>query len=66
MTTKIRGAHPGGTAAIGEVVNKNLETRIKGLFVSDASVLPTSPGLPPIVTIVALAKRLSKLLKKYY
>ncbi|MGE5196926.1 MAG: GMC family oxidoreductase N-terminal domain-containing protein [Deltaproteobacteria bacterium] len=64
VTTKIRGAHPGGTAAIGEVVNNNLETRIKGLFVCDSSVLPVSPGLPPIVTIVALAKRLAKQLRK--
>jgi choline dehydrogenase-like flavoprotein len=62
VTTKIRGAHPGATAAIGEVVNKNLETRIKGLFVADSSVLPVAPGLPPIVTIVALAKRLGKYL----
>lgn len=65
-TTRIRGAHPGGTAAIGEVVNKNLETQIKGLFVCDASVLPVSPGLPPIVVIVALAKRLAKYLNKYH
>lgn len=60
VTTKIRGAHPGGTAAIGEVVNKDLETEIKGLFVCDASVLPVSPGLPPIVTIIALSKKFAK------
>jgi choline dehydrogenase-like flavoprotein len=60
LTTKIRGAHPGGTAAIGEVVDKNLETKIKGLFVCDASVLPKTPGMPPIVTIIALAKRFAK------
>lgn len=65
LTTKIRGAHPGGSAAIGEVVDKNLKTKIKGLFICDASVLPESPGLPPIVTIIALAKRLSKFLKKH-
>jgi choline dehydrogenase-like flavoprotein len=59
-TTPIRGAHPGGTAAIGKVVDKNLETRIKGLFIADASVIPQAPGRPPILTIVALAKRLSK------
>jgi hypothetical protein len=29
--TKSRGAHPGGSAAIGEVVDVNLETKIKGL-----------------------------------
>ena len=58
--TKPRGAHPGGSAAIGEVVDKDLMTRIKDLYICDASVLPVSPGAPPIVTIVALAKRLSK------
>ncbi|MDD5078409.1 MAG: FAD-dependent oxidoreductase [Candidatus Omnitrophica bacterium] len=53
------GAHPGGGAAIGRVVDKNQETGIKGLFVSDASVLPFSSGLPPILTVVALSKRLA-------
>jgi len=43
----VQGAHPGGTAAIGTVVDKNLQTKIDGLFVADASVLPTAPGLPP-------------------
>jgi len=60
--TKPRAAHPGGTASIGQVVDRNLQTRIKNLYVCDASVLPTSPGAPPIVTIVALAKRLAKYL----
>jgi choline dehydrogenase-like flavoprotein len=59
-STPIRGAHPGGTAAIGRVVDKNLETCIKGLYIADASVIPKAPGRPPILTIVALAKRLSK------
>jgi len=66
VTTKVRGAHPGGTAAIGEVVDKNLQTSVKGLFVCDASVLPQSPGLPPIVTIIALAKRFSRQLISNY
>ena len=60
FVTQPSGAHPGGTAAIGEVVNTNLETEIKNLFVCDASVFPTAPGLPPILTIVALAKWLAK------
>ena len=54
------GAHPGDTAAIGQVVDKDLQIRIENLFVCEASVLPTSPGLPPILTIVALSKRLGK------
>lgn len=62
-STVYRGAHPGGTAAIGKVVDSNQETEIKGLFVSDASVLPVSPGKPPILTILALSKRLADYLK---
>ena len=58
-STLYRGAHPGGTAPIGEIVDSNQETEIKGLYVSDASVLPISPGKPPILTILALSKRLS-------
>ncbi|MDO8870598.1 MAG: GMC family oxidoreductase N-terminal domain-containing protein [Methanobacteriaceae archaeon] len=60
ISTHPRGAHPGGTAAIGDVVNENLETPIKNLFVADASVLPTAPGAPPLLTIMALSKRLAK------
>jgi choline dehydrogenase-like flavoprotein len=62
VSTPARGAHPGGTAAIGKVVDSNLETEIDGLFVADASVLPTAPGAPPVLTILALAKRLGKYL----
>ncbi|HSQ01810.1 MAG TPA: GMC family oxidoreductase N-terminal domain-containing protein [Methanobacterium sp.] len=63
-STPIRGAHPGGTAPIGKVVDKNLETCIKGLFIADASVIPQAPGRPPILTITALAKRLSNNIKE--
>jgi choline dehydrogenase-like flavoprotein len=62
-STVYRGAHPGGTAAIGKIVNSNLETEISNLFVCDASVLPVSPGKPPILTILALSKRLADYLK---
>ena len=58
--TNISGAHPGGTAAIGKVVDNNLQTEVNNLFVCDGSVLPVSPGAPPILTIIALAKRLAK------
>jgi choline dehydrogenase-like flavoprotein len=62
IISKISGGHPGGTAAIGEIVDSNLQTEVNNLFACDASVLPTAPGLPPIVTIIALAKRLAKFL----
>lgn len=60
VSTRLRGAHPGGTVPIGDIVDTNLETEYKGLFVSDASVIPEAPGAPPIVAILALSKRLSK------
>jgi len=55
-----QGAHPGGTAALGKVVNKNLKTEIDNLYICDASIFHNSPGMPPILTIIALAKRLAK------
>jgi choline dehydrogenase-like flavoprotein len=59
-----QGAHPGGTAAIGKVVDSRLMTQIQNLYVCDASVLPQAPGLPPILTLVALGKWLAKDLAK--
>lgn len=58
--SRVQGAHPGGTAAIGKVVDADLRTDVEGLYVCDASVLPTAPGLPPILTICALGKRLGR------
>ncbi|MGB9844293.1 FAD-dependent oxidoreductase [Methanothermobacter tenebrarum] len=60
VSTHPRGAHPGGTAPIGKVVDESLETSIKGLYIADASVLPKAPGAPPILTIMALALKLAK------
>jgi len=62
----INGAHPLGTAAIGAIVDENLMTSTEGLYVCDASVFPAVPGLPPMLTIVALAKRLGKYLNLRY
>ncbi|MCQ2737639.1 MAG: FAD-dependent oxidoreductase [archaeon] len=64
ISTIYRGAHPGGTAPIGKVVDNNLKTKINGFYVCDASVIPKAPGAPPILLIMALAKRLSKHLIK--
>jgi choline dehydrogenase-like flavoprotein len=50
--------HPGGTAKVGEVVDTDLQTRIPGLYVCDASVIPTAWGLPPTFTVMALGRRL--------
>ncbi len=56
VTTPLRGSHPCGTARIGVSVDTNMETAISGLFVTDASVLPSAPGSPPILAIIALAR----------
>jgi len=60
--TSYESGHPACTAAIGEIIDNNQETQIKGLFVSDASAFPTPLGMPPILTIVALSKRLANIL----
>jgi len=53
-------SHPGGSAKIGDVVDSNLATEIDGLFVCDCSVMPEAWGLPPTLTILALARRLAR------
>ena len=59
--SELTGGHPGGTAAIGDVVNPDLECKtVRNLYVCDSSVIPKSPGRPPIVLICALAKWLGR------
>ncbi len=58
--------HPMGTCRMGEdpansVVNSFGETHdVKNLYISDASVMPTSPKVSPMVTIMTLAARTAK------
>lgn len=61
VATSLKGAHPGGTVSVGEVLDNNFESEIKGLYVADASVIPEAPGRPPILTIVAIAKKVAKI-----
>lgn len=60
FTTPLRGTHPASTARIGEVVNADLETEVAGLYVCDASVFPEALCRPTVLTIIALARRLSR------
>ena len=62
FTGVFESGHPCCTAAIGKIVDKNQETEIENLFVSDASVFPSPLGMPPILTLVALSKRLAEYL----
>jgi len=62
-STHVRGAHLIASARVGDIVDSNLETEIKNLYVADGSVLPKAPGLPPIYTILALSRRLGQYLR---
>ncbi|WP_455385246.1 FAD-dependent oxidoreductase [Acidihalobacter prosperus] len=53
-------AHPGATVRLGEAVGADLETRWRGLYVCDASVLPGAWGLPPTLTLLVLARQLAR------
>ncbi len=56
----ILAAHPGGTVRIGNLLDTNCETQIRGCYCMDTTIIPEAWGLPPTVMIVAMAKRLAK------
>ena len=58
MSAPPRGAHPAGTVRIGDQIDTDLQAPLAGLYVCDSSVLPEPMGMPPVFTILALAKRL--------
>jgi choline dehydrogenase-like flavoprotein len=59
FSTPLRGTHPSATVRIGEMVNHDLETEIRRLYVCDASVFPEALARPTVLTIIALARRLA-------
>ncbi len=60
FVTPQRGTHPSGTVRIGSMLDSNLQSEVRGLYVCDASVFPEALGRPTVLTIVGLAKRLAK------
>jgi len=63
--TPLRGTHPSGTVRIGEMLDENLSTEVKGLYVCDASTFPEALARPTVLTIIGLGLRLSNhLIKK--
>ena len=58
------GTHPSGTVRIGEMLDTNLATEVKGLYVCDASTFPESLDRPTVLTIIGMGKRLAKHLMK--
>jgi choline dehydrogenase-like flavoprotein len=57
--SRLRGTHPSATVRLGEMVDNDLQTSVKNLYVCDASVFPEALGLPTVLTIISFAKRLS-------
>jgi choline dehydrogenase-like flavoprotein len=62
IRTPLRGTHPSASARIGDVVDTELQTTVRGLYVCDASVFPEALGRPTVLTILALARRLARTL----
>lgn len=61
----LNAGHPGGmlplTAAEAETLHSPLLP--DNVYVADATILPQALGLPPMLTIMALAKRIAKIIK---
>jgi choline dehydrogenase-like flavoprotein len=57
--SRMRGTHPSATVRLGEMVDGDLQTAVRNLYVCDASVFPEALGLPTVLTIISFAKRLS-------
>ena len=57
----LNAGHPGGCLPLTRAEAESLhhEALPKNLYVADATVLPRSMGYPPILTIMALAKRIA-------
>jgi choline dehydrogenase-like flavoprotein len=60
VQTGVIAAHPGGTVRIGELLDKDCQTPIQNCYCMDTTIIPEPWGLPPTVTVVAMAKRLAK------
>jgi choline dehydrogenase-like flavoprotein len=59
FSTPLRGTHPSGTVRIDTMLSRDLESRVRGLYVCDASVFPEALARPTVLTIISLAKRLA-------
>jgi len=62
----VNAGHPGGTLPLtaAEAASLHHPSLPLNLYVADASLLPQSLGGPPILTIMALSKRVSRLCRE--
>jgi choline dehydrogenase-like flavoprotein len=58
FVTPQRGTHPSGTVRLGTLLDGDLQTEKRGLYVCDASVFPEALCRPTVLTIIGFAKRL--------
>jgi ferredoxin len=61
----VNAGHPGGMFPLTEKEAETFHNRRlpQNLYVADASLFPTSLGNPPILTIIAMAKRICRIIK---
>ena len=64
----MNAGHPGGMLPLTkrEAVSLHHDRLPDNLYVADATLFPNSLGNPPILTIIALAKRISKRCKRLF
>jgi choline dehydrogenase-like flavoprotein len=62
----LNAGHPGGMLPLASEDAETLHPRRlpENLFLADATLLPESLGKPPILTIMALAKKVAKIIRK--
>ncbi|HEX6263182.1 MAG TPA: GMC family oxidoreductase N-terminal domain-containing protein, partial [Actinomycetota bacterium] len=63
FTGTVNAGHPGGALPLSEATATGFhdERLPENVYVADASLLPRSLGGPPILTIIAMAKRVARL-----
>ncbi len=64
----LNAGHPGGMLPLTAAEAQTLHSPLlpDNLYVCDATILPQSLGLPPMLTIMAMAKRISKIIAATY
>ncbi len=64
----LNAGHPGGMLPLTAAESQTLHSPLlpDNLYVADATILPQSLGLPPMLTIMALSKRISKIIAQRF